>query len=785
MPAGRLKFHTRLRIYILLALIICVFVLATVFSIILTQVIDEYVHQTTIENLGHLAANMETALLNIDFLASQVAIDPSLSFFAAHPFHADYLRLKNLINSIDNHTITNPLVSSIYLYYRDNPALITAPYAKVDIGTFHDNGWIQELSMDEQPQWLFGTTADGAHHSSRLTFIKYFPLGSLWPQGAVMINMDTKELAEHLARFTGDTGGIQIRNGQGQIILSTFQDGTDLDVMRLYPANSVVPASHGPVRLDNRLFAVATGKGAYEWQYIMVQPLEKLFSMRRIAQNIIVLCTVCILLVVIKISSLVSAWLYKPVEHLVKVFKATEPPEQDEASTVNAVSTLRYDILNRPSIDEFGYLETSINSLISRHDQLVRKGKAAASFAIEGIVLGLLNGNVHSSDLKEFGADMRLDRLRSYLVIVTELDDFARLLTQRPLTAISGLQSAILRRFDDFRSLPGLILLQAVSTCPQQTACLLAFDSPASVANSLILDICALCEELRNATNQHFGVQLTTGISMVGDCLDGIHVLHEQASHAVRYRMYQGGNAVRCYGWIDFVDEQAFVYPLREEQQLLRALVERDRSAARAAIRSFAGIMQAYTIREDRQIYYIFSQLLGSMTRSAGELGSSVGDIWQAEDIYRRLSDCTCIDQMESLLYELASRYIEFFEERMKSKNSSAVSLVLRYMRDNVGNGNLSIEQIATQAFMSPSHLEKILKEVTGKTAMEQLLEMRMTEARQLLRKHDLKIEDIAGKVGYQSSRGFIRAFKKVQGMTPGQYRDNHCLYSAEIRLSS
>ena len=48
----------------------------------------------------------------------------------------------------------------------------------------------------------------------------------------------------------------------------------------------------------------------------------------------------------------------------------------------------------------------------------------------------------------------------------------------------------------------------------------------------------------------------------------------------------------------------------------------------------------------------------------------------------------------------------------------------------------------------------------------------RMTKAKELLRESDMKINEIAESVGYQPSY-FIRIFKKTEGMTPGQYREN------------
>jgi YesN/AraC family two-component response regulator len=50
---------------------------------------------------------------------------------------------------------------------------------------------------------------------------------------------------------------------------------------------------------------------------------------------------------------------------------------------------------------------------------------------------------------------------------------------------------------------------------------------------------------------------------------------------------------------------------------------------------------------------------------------------------------------------------------------------------------------------------------------------LRLAEAKKLLRETRRGIEAIATAVGYYNSAGFIRTFKKYEGITPGQYRSN------------
>lgn len=82
-----------------------------------------------------------------------------------------------------------------------------------------------------------------------------------------------------------------------------------------------------------------------------------------------------------------------------------------------------------------------------------------------------------------------------------------------------------------------------------------------------------------------------------------------------------------------------------------------------------------------------------------------------------------------------------------------------------------SVAEFAEHLCVSPNHLHKCVKSVTGKTAHELLAEMRILEAKVLLRQSALSIGEIAYKLGKFGQSDFGRFFKSHTGMTPNQYR--------------
>lgn len=72
---------------------------------------------------------------------------------------------------------------------------------------------------------------------------------------------------------------------------------------------------------------------------------------------------------------------------------------------------------------------------------------------------------------------------------------------------------------------------------------------------------------------------------------------------------------------------------------------------------------------------------------------------------------------------------------------------------------------------MSRSHLSRAFKAQFGVNISEYLLGLRITRAKQLLRFSSDSVEDIASACGIEDANFFARTFKKVEGMSPSQFR--------------
>ena len=83
----------------------------------------------------------------------------------------------------------------------------------------------------------------------------------------------------------------------------------------------------------------------------------------------------------------------------------------------------------------------------------------------------------------------------------------------------------------------------------------------------------------------------------------------------------------------------------------------------------------------------------------------------------------------------------------------------------------MSLEDIAKANNISVSYMMSVWKKEVGMTPMEYLHNYRISMACKYLRETDMKIKQVAMRVGYQDEKYFARVFMKHKSITPSEYR--------------
>lgn len=95
-----------------------------------------------------------------------------------------------------------------------------------------------------------------------------------------------------------------------------------------------------------------------------------------------------------------------------------------------------------------------------------------------------------------------------------------------------------------------------------------------------------------------------------------------------------------------------------------------------------------------------------------------------------------------------------------------AVSYLHEHYREQIG-----LSEAAGEAGLNPAYFSFLFKQEMGIGFSAYLLELRMERAKALLRGTNDKIKEVAYQVGFNDYHYFSKAFKKLTGMSPLDYR--------------
>ncbi len=105
-----------------------------------------------------------------------------------------------------------------------------------------------------------------------------------------------------------------------------------------------------------------------------------------------------------------------------------------------------------------------------------------------------------------------------------------------------------------------------------------------------------------------------------------------------------------------------------------------------------------------------------------------------------------------------------------ESLNNNPLSYVIGYIKSNL-NEKISIESLSNKACMSKATFYRLFKRELGVSPNDFILAEKMKKAKEMLLKPGIKIAAISYELGFSDANYFIRAFKKIVGMTPGAFQ--------------
>lgn len=144
-------------------------------------------------------------------------------------------------------------------------------------------------------------------------------------------------------------------------------------------------------------------------------------------------------------------------------------------------------------------------------------------------------------------------------------------------------------------------------------------------------------------------------------------------------------------------------------------------------------------------------------------------------DIFRNLDRGFSNETLEyanlCLGHLLASfTYLNQFREIRKTEENDPVAQSINFMLEHL-NRKLKLEEIASETGLSASHYSRLFQNRTGHSPIDYFIQLKIQRACRLLDNSRWMIADVSREMGFDDQFYFSRVFRKVMGMSPGEYR--------------
>lgn len=734
-----------------------------------TQQIDTLINESHEMLLTKISEKIKSELSDLEV---------SVRYWSYNPLFGGYLESMDTYKQLSNQQVldslsamerSNPLVSKIELYLHANSFLFSnydGIFSEI-VNVKKKNKYEAMFEQKEDLYWYYGLDEDNFSSVVSTALVQKIPAESSKPIGALVIYFNKQALNNMISLLNPYKSGTALMlNDRGELIAverSGSNKGAETIAMEAAIINELVhkPEKSGSFKHKGKGESYSVSYGYFQrtgWQYVIITPISKLMAPLNLVSRLILGIALITLLVVIIMAWIASKRLYSPINRLLKLFRIGR----------DGNIALQHN-------DEIEWIESQWKQLTRESQILQSKLEDKIVSLREGFLYRLCYG--HFYHLSESELRIHMEQLgwhvqdRKYTVILFQLSGISNLegrfseADEQLITfAASNIIAELMKTNDDYEI--------DVINLYDLTVGLFVQIPQDSEKKELKQHVYPACEKVMQTLTVLLKLNVAVVHSRVSDHLEDIPQLFDDTRQAMRFRELQAVNQIIHAEEVLPAGDERIDYPFELEKDILKAIRMGFHEEALAYIGMF---LQELQHKSGKEILLLQGalQLLGNIQNSILQSGYNPSRIYSGINLYEQLLELRESEEMLRWFdVKVLKPYITELTETQDIKlkqivESVIVSLEQIYMKD------ISLEFCADMHDMNSFTLSRAFKKVIGVNFIDYLTDLRLKKSKELLENTNLKISDIAEKVGYQVTY-FNRIFKKYENMTPGQFREKY-----------
>ncbi|WP_338541256.1 helix-turn-helix domain-containing protein [Paenibacillus tundrae] len=693
---------------------------------------------------NYLADTVDHTIRDIELsLMEAVQNDQAYRDYFNHRVGANSETVYAIAQSLRELTSSSSWIESIYLYDNMNKSVVTVSGPR-DVESFSDKAWIEQtVSGKLSPGWQPVREYDGGIIQRApirvLTVNKDMPL-PFGSQGTLVINIKMSSIEQTVDNMVnGQLSFMTILNRDGQVVYNAHLDDEDATEGRVL----------NTLTLDRLGWTLSSGIKA-----------GNLFGWVSVISYVWVVIAIVTVVSAIIYIIYVTRRNYKPIQIIMNRIEAHQIRTLEDSGS-------RKDEMKM--ID--GALENLINHMMDYDDKkrenvLLQRSK-------------LFNSLLHGEHLDQ--ATARLEELSPFdtvgesvrfAVVVGEINRYEK-----------GFQELYTRGEQNTLKFALMNVLQELSRnkgmqcwaewVSADRIAILFLSTEDSSEHDMTGQIRDVAEDCRFWVDQNLRISLSFGI---GPIADGIGTIRES---------YTGAEAVMHRKWlmngdVGLAESGEKSKPLIETYtylQMIADFVKRFRMSSGQWREELEEIFAAFerNMLPDEDIQSLIQAMLQMLSREVALMSDELQEKLSEDNMnkwLKSIEEAATLADVKALLFEDLTDLFRTYVSVTETKSYKAmVNEMKSYIEEQFANPDLSLKHLSDRFQISGKHASYLFKTEFNMKFVDFVTELRMKETERLLCTTELALQDIAVKVGYANGITLGRVFKRVTGITPGDYR--------------
>ncbi|WP_340015431.1 helix-turn-helix domain-containing protein [Paenibacillus sp. FSL K6-1318] len=640
------------------------------------------------------------------------------------------------------------IVSSVYglMLYEDTPSSVdhTTDWITAMKETKESSLWMKTRMI---PQDAYIESREQSNMSPLISYVHSYPFQSSGQDSKAMIAIDIKESAisqiiknmlpaDYANTLIIDQDGTVISAEDKTLLGSSTEENLTQSLLSFHSSEeSFTPVFNN----DSQVVTQDQFKGN-AWRIYTTTPNESFYYKLDSLKEISVLLGLLAVGVGIVMSSIFTRANYSPLKRILNNIK----------SRMDSPSSLKQ--------DEYRFIDTTINSLSNKVDSLEETLQANHKMIKHSIMLNMLHNRFTPEELTEQLQSVQISMAYSRFrcIVIDPVNEKWKDLQPRQLqhTLYTMIQQLEIADIDETQ-------LLAEELQDHKIAVIICTNQPEEPLSDHIVDF------IHAEARSRFGLEFVLSLGGWVEHFTKIHTSYHQANTLIRYSY--------------FFPEQSAIQDLhllnRESSSLEIAdsyLVNFEKKLQARDVKGTVQTIQELVTTIKEGLYSAeYSRIILLKTVSIYAECIQQVRLQPAEassmNLYKQFSLFYNINRYSEWMIHLVTEFVTHMEKRSEVRSVDTISAVKAYIHEHL-SGDLTLDHVSEQVFISPKYLSKLFKEETGIVYSEYVTNQRMERARELMTQREITVEQVANTVGYRTPAYFIKKFKEIHGCTPKNF---------------